>query len=74
MTRRALIPHPHGAALSATITARVALGRATRLELEYSVTGHLAQLAIPGRVSAGRADRLWEHTCFEAFVAPTAGA
>ncbi|HEY3515594.1 MAG TPA: DOMON-like domain-containing protein [Gammaproteobacteria bacterium] len=72
MTRRALIPHPHGTALSATITARVALERAMRLELEYSLTGDLAQLAIPGRAAGGRADRLWEHTCFEAFIAPAA--
>ena len=74
MTRHTLIPHPHGASLPATITARVALERATRLTLEYSLTGDLAQLAIPARVPTGRADRLWEHTCFEAFIASAAGA
>ena len=74
MTRRVLIAHPHSTALAVTITARVVLERATRLEVEYSLTGELAQLAIPGRVAAGRADRLWEHTCFEAFIAPAAGA
>jgi hypothetical protein len=48
----------------------VELERATRLQLEYSLTGDLATLAIPARAASRRADRLWEHTCFEAFVAP----
>jgi hypothetical protein len=73
VTRRALIPHPRGAALSATITARVELERAPRLTLEYSLTGDLEQLAIPRRAPSVRAERLWERTCFEAFIAPAAG-
>jgi hypothetical protein len=73
VTRRALIAHPHGTALAVTIAARVALEH-TRLEVEYSLNGELKQLSIPARVPAGRTDRLWEHTCFEAFIAPAAGA
>ena len=69
MTRRTLIPHSQGGP-SATVTARVELERATLLRLEYSLTGDLAALAIPARTASRRADRLWEHTCFEAFVAP----
>jgi hypothetical protein len=74
VTRRALVPHPHGVALPAAITARVELERALRLTLEYTLTGDLQRLAIPRRAVSGRAERLWEHTCFEAFIAPVAGA
>ena len=74
MIRRALIPHPHGAAVAkSTIAARVELESARRLRLEYALTGDLEQLAIPRRAPAARADKLWEHTCFEAFIAPAAG-
>ena len=68
-----LRPHPQSGALAATVAARVELGKGFRLELEYVLAGDLAQLAIPRRVRAGRAERLWEHTCFEAFVAPAEG-
>jgi hypothetical protein len=67
-----LIPHPQHAA-SAIVTARVELERPTRLSIEYSLTGNFDDLAIPRRKAARRADRLWEHTCFEAFVAPASG-
>jgi hypothetical protein len=68
-----LKPHPQSAP-SAVVTARVALERRTRLVIEYSLTGDLGELAIPRRAAARRAERLWEHTCFEAFVAPASGA
>ena len=74
MTRCTLIPHPDSALLAATITARVGLERAQRVTLEYSLAGDLALLAIPPRACSGRAERLWEHTCFEAFIAPASGA
>ena len=74
MTRGTLIPHPHNAVLAATITAGVELERARRITLDYSLTGDLAPLAIPRRAPSARAERLWEHTCFEAFIAPTRGA
>ena len=45
-----------------------------RLTFEYSLTGELTRLAIPRRAPSARADKLWEHTCFEAFIAPAAGA
>jgi hypothetical protein len=76
VTERALTPHRGGAALKAvqTIVARVELVRAGVLRLEYRLTGELASLAIPRRGPAERAERLWEHTCFEAFVASGASA
>lgn len=74
MTRWALIPHPRSAVPAAVITACVELERAPRITFEYSLAGDLASLAIPVRAPSARAERLWEHTCFEAFVAPAAGA
>lgn len=63
-----LIPHPDAA--SAAIRAVSAdvewLGGA--LWLRYRVEGDVAALRVPARASPKRADGLWEHTCFEAFV------
>jgi hypothetical protein len=39
------------------------------LTLAWRLTGDLAHLAIPARAAAERTDGLWNHTCFEAFVA-----
>jgi hypothetical protein len=74
VTLHTLLPHPQGGVASATVVARVELGHGSRVELEYVLAGDLAQLAIPRRARARRTERLWEHTCFEAFVAPAAGA
>jgi len=38
------------------------------LTLTFILKGDLARLRIPARESPDRVDRLWEHTCFEAFV------
>lgn len=48
--------------------------RSDGLELAFSLEGNLARLRIPSAPAPGRADRLWEHTCFEAFLAPKDGA
>ena len=74
MTYRVLIPHPRGTPPSAKVAARVELDGAPRVRLEWSLTGDLEALAIPRRTASRRAERLWEHTCFEAFVAPASGA
>ena len=39
------------------------------LHLSYELTGDLAQIHIPQPQPPGAIDGLWEHTCFEAFVA-----
>ena len=44
------------------------------MRFEYRLGGDFTELAIPQRVPSRRAERLWEHTCFEAFVAAGAGA
>jgi hypothetical protein len=39
------------------------------LHLGYELTGDLAQIRIPAPLSPAAVDGLWEHTCFEVFVA-----
>jgi hypothetical protein len=72
---RTLVPHRSGAAQDAVLAlvARVELSSTPTILLDYRLTGDLARLAIPSRLPAQRADRLWEHTCFEAFVTSGAG-
>lgn len=44
-----------------------------RLSLRYCLTGRTDDLAIPPPAAPARADELWRHTCFEAFVQPRPG-
>ena len=39
-----------------------------KLSLRYSIEGNIARLCIPLPSSSRRADGLWRHTCFEAFL------
>jgi len=43
------------------------------LALTYVATGDIGALLIPAAAPAARADELWKHTCFEAFVRPQDG-
>ncbi|HEX4301369.1 MAG TPA: DOMON-like domain-containing protein [Rhizomicrobium sp.] len=38
------------------------------LQLEYSMTGDIAAVRLPPPAISARADNLWQHTCFEAFI------
>jgi len=40
----------------------------TRLELRYRIEGNLEQILVPPELPPQRADKLWQHTCFEAFL------
>jgi len=46
----------------------------TALRLRYRATGVMAALRIPPPARPARTDALWQHTCFEAFLRPGAGA
>jgi hypothetical protein len=50
----------------------VAVGRPAEgaLSLDYYVSGRPADLRLPDLAAPARADGLWQHTCFEAFVRP----
>lgn len=39
-----------------------------QLELRYSIRGEIDCLLLPPRRAEERADKLWQHSCFEAFV------
>ncbi len=47
---------------------------AGRLALHYLVYGNIRDVRLPVLAAPARADELWQHTCFEAFVGTTAGA
>jgi hypothetical protein len=51
-----------------TIEVRVRRAPAATLSLLYRLAGDLGRLRIPVPRSPRADDRLWEHTCFEAFV------
>ena len=42
------------------------------IALRYQLVGELAALVVPAVAAPGRADELWRHTCFEAFLRPDA--
>jgi hypothetical protein len=67
--------HPHSRCDAvASLEVDVALEAPGRLLLHYHLIGNLAELRMPPPSAAERADRLWEHLCFEAFVPAGAGA
>lgn len=40
------------------------------LVFQYSLDADMSRVSVPPSGVGGRADALWKHTCFEAFVAP----
>jgi hypothetical protein len=72
--RHTLLLHPDSHCAAATrIEADIARPRAGSLILSYVVSGRTSDLRLPPVVAAARADALWRHTCFEAFVRPSTG-
>ena len=73
MQRAALLSHPDtpGEAVW-RIAVEVNLVAGTSLGCNYSLHGDLARVCVPGARTGRRADGLWQHTCFEVFVAADA--
>lgn len=66
----ALIAHPQSPKWASGIRAAVAVERTVSgLELRYELAGSLSVIVWPTSAEPRRADSLWQHTCFEAFVA-----
>jgi hypothetical protein len=72
--RHTLRLHPDSLCAAATrIEVDIARPRAGSLILSYVVSGRIGDLRVPPVVAAARADELWRHTCFEAFVRASPG-
>jgi hypothetical protein len=76
MTDHVLVAHGGGEvqAVVSRVVARVERAARAKVVFEYRLSGDLSRLAIPHRWRSQRTERLWEHTCFEAFIAPKAGS
>lgn len=51
------------------ISAQVDAALAGTLAVRYSLEGDVDRLRVPADTGPNRADKLWQHTCFELFVA-----
>jgi len=72
--RQTLRLHPDShCAASTQIEADIARPRPGSLVLSYVVSGRIGDLLMPSVVAPARADELWQHTCFEAFLRASAG-
>jgi hypothetical protein len=69
-----LEPHPTATTPAIGVEAEAERVGAELLRLSYVVTGDLDAVEIPPPAAPERADGLWKHTCFEAFVRPAADA
>ena len=69
-----LVPHPASAGDAIRrVTASVAADAGhSSLEFRFRVEGNIARLRLPSPGSPRRADGLWQHSCFEAFLRPDA--
>jgi hypothetical protein len=75
LLRQTLCLHPDSLCDAATgIAVDVALPRPGGLVLSYVVSGKIGDLRLSPVVAPARADELWRHTCFEAFVRPSPGS
>jgi hypothetical protein len=66
----ALFPHASSASVAARevrASAGVPQGAAT-LQFRFRIIGDVRRLRLPAEGSAIRADGLWQHSCFEAFL------
>ena len=73
--RHTLRLHPDPRCVAAThVEADIARPRPGSLILSYVVSGRIGDLRMPPVAAAARADELWRHTCFEAFVRPSTGS
>jgi hypothetical protein len=74
LLHQALRLHPDSRCVAATqVEAEIARPHPGSLILSYVVSGRIGDLRMPPIVAAARTDELWRHTCFEAFVRPSAG-
>lgn len=74
MQTHLLIPHPDHPALSVSqVEARVIGSDSNWLRVRWRIEGS-QKLVVPPFAGKGRADGLWETTCFELFLKPEGGS
>ena len=66
--RRPLVLHPQSPPGPITGVDFTIERDGNRLRLTYAVDGRSDELALPKAATPARADKLWQHTCFEAFA------
>ena len=65
-----LVPHPQTPSSSVrSVSAQVVKTAGDRLAVTYAIEGDLDRVRIPSQRPPQRAERLWQHTCCEMFVA-----
>ena len=70
MSRHPLTPHATSPQTAAErLVVEVARGEQDCLQLNFRLSGDIGALVLPAPAASVRADGLWRHTCFEAFVA-----
>ena len=68
--RVALKLHPDStSAAASSVEVEVTRPRDGALTLSYVVIGKISSLRVPSAVAPARTDGLWQHTCFEVFLA-----
>lgn len=69
-----LTPHPDTPCEAVTkIEVNLARAAPASLALRFVTTGDIAAVRWPEPVERARADDLWKHSCFEAFIRPEGG-
>ena len=70
-----LAVHPHSAApAGASVSAGLRAGQPGTLCCEFRLAADLKRVRLPAGQGGARADGLWRHTCFEAFLAADGAA
>jgi hypothetical protein len=66
--RALLFPHPDAAGDAVWSVAAEAQLAPASLTCRYALHGDVDRVRVPGARAGRRADGLWKHTCFEAFI------
>jgi len=72
MLKKSLICHPDTPCPSAhVLQVEIESNTENAIQLSYRLTGDIAKILIPEPMPANATDGLWQHTCFELFLAQT---
>lgn len=66
-----LIAHPSNSSDAVrSVAAQLRTEASGLVVFEYALVADMSRIRVPASGTGGRADDLWKHTCFEAFLAP----